>query len=146
MNFLTQASTFPAVVLPAFIVAAFFLAVLLRRRNGEPEWHYRDVVVAVSTMLALGCAALSVSFIPRNIPEPQEASAAPTIEVEMLISSGAGVDFYLNDWQHPPERVPVVADERHVYRFTKVPHDISLWCGSSHRRAGCTDLVLIASP
>jgi len=50
------------------------------------QWFFAALALPA---LALGCAALSVSLMPRNTPEPQETSAAPSIEVDMLISGGA---------------------------------------------------------
>ena len=48
------------------------------------------------------------------------------IEVDMMISRGNGVDLFLNDWQHPAERVEAVPGQRHIYRFGKVPREITL--------------------
>ena len=44
----------------------------------------------------------------------------------MLVSRGDRVELWFNDWQHPPEQLPVVAGERHTYRFTQIPRDIRL--------------------
>ena len=117
--------TFPAVILPAFIVVALFLAVVLRNRSAASPWRYRDILTALFTVLAIACAML----LARGIPGPQrqaDTSSEPTIEVDMLVSRGGLVELWTNDWQHPSEKLPAVAGERHVYRFTNIPREISL--------------------
>jgi hypothetical protein len=124
---LTQAFTFPAIILPAFIGAALLLAMLFGRRGPESAWGYRDVLLRFGPALAIICVALAVFLIPRNLPDPKaEAQFAPGCEVDMLVSRGNLVELWFNDWQHPSEQLPVVPGERHIYRFTKIPHNITL--------------------
>src|SRR5579871_1038814 len=113
-------ATFPALVLPAFIAAAFLLAMV--------SWRVRPPALSFALVLLLTCAAGGILLFRRHMPAaPQEAAGADAcIEVDMLVSRGNTVDLFLNDWQHPPERVPVVPGQRHVYRFSKVPPNISL--------------------
>ena len=107
--------TFPGVILPAFVGLALLLAVL----RPNLSWRYRDILVVVCVVLAAYCA----------LPRPRGEAAAksePAIEVDMLVSGGNMVELWVNDWQHPSEQLPVMAGERHVYRFKKVPGDITL--------------------
>jgi len=123
---LTKALTFPTVIPLAYIGVAILLAVLLRGRNAESRWRYRDVAVALCMILALSCIGLALSLKPAHTSAAEKTSE-PCIEVDMLVSRGNFVDVYLNDWQKSqPERAPVVAGKRHVYRFTRLPRDISL--------------------
>src|ERR1019366_5818255 len=76
-------------------------------------------LVVVCVVLAAYCA----------LPRPRGEAAAksePAIEVDMLVSGGNMVELWVNDWQHPSEQLPVMAGERHVYRFKKVPGNITL--------------------
>ena len=125
MTLFSQALTYPAFILPVFAGAALFFALLLRHRNLEKPWRYRDLAEIVCLVLAIGCVALAVFFLPPQ-GRPQAAVAAPVIEVDMQVSRGNKVDLYLNDWQHPPESLPVVAGQRHIYRFTQITSDITL--------------------
>jgi hypothetical protein len=124
---LTQAFTFPAILLPAYIGAAFLLAFLLRKHGPESSWHYRGIVLVAGSVLAILCVALAVSSTP-HLPGPQSGAAntTPSFEADMLVSRGSRVELWFNDWQHPPEGLPVVAGERHTYRFTQIPRDIRL--------------------
>jgi hypothetical protein len=128
LSLLTQALAFPAIILPAFIGAAVILAILFRHRHAETPWRYRDLVAAGCAALALGCAGLIISIVSRahNAHADTAAGSTPSFEADMLVSGGNGVDLWFNDWQHPAERVPVVAGERHVYRFSTLPRDINL--------------------
>jgi hypothetical protein len=117
--------TFPGMILPAFAVVALLLAVLLRRRSPESPWRYRDILVGFCVVLAVCCALL----VARGTPPPREEAATrsePGIEVDMLVSRGNMVELWVNDWQHPSERLPVIAGERHVYQFKQVPREITL--------------------
>jgi hypothetical protein len=93
-------------------------------RSPKASSHARNLGVA----LTVCGAGLAVFLAVVGIPEPQgEGSAvANSIEADMLVSRGNAVELYLNDWEHPPERVPVVAGQRHIYRFTNLPRDITL--------------------
>jgi hypothetical protein len=117
--------TFPAVILPAFICAALLLAILLHRRRAEIPWRYRDILAAFSGVLVVFCAMLAMEGIPRPQAQPADKAEA-SIEVDMLAASGRVVELWLNDWQHPSEQVPIVAGQRHVYRFRNVPREITL--------------------
>ena len=127
MNVLTQAVSFPAILLPAFIGTALLLAVLLRKRGPDTPWRYGEIVRAGCTVLALGCVGLAV-WLPRHTPDPkpQAEVAAPCIEADMMVTRGNGVELWVNDWQHPAERLPVIAGQRHVYQFLRVPRHITL--------------------
>ena len=117
--------TFPGVILPAFAMVALLLAVLLRHRSPDSPWRYRDILVAFCVVLAVGCVLL----VARGVPPLQKEAAAssePGIEVDMLVSRGNMVELWVNDWQHPSEQLPVIAGERHVYQFKKVPREITL--------------------
>lgn len=73
------------------------------------------------------CAGLAVFFGIRAASNPDDAESGYSIEADMLLSNGNMVELYLNDWTtHPPERLPVLAGERHVYRFTRIRRDIRL--------------------
>jgi hypothetical protein len=125
LNFLEQATTFPGVILPVFIVAVLVLAVVLRKYRPEKRWRYRDLVTA-------GCLIASAVFIvlaisAEAVRQPQApAQAPPSIEVDMVVSDGNVVELWLNDWAHPSEKLTLVPHERHVYRFNNVPANISL--------------------
>jgi hypothetical protein len=125
---LTQALTFPAIILPAFIGAALLLAVLFGKRGPETEWRYRDILLRFGPALAILFTALAIFLLPRDLPDPKVEAArfAPSCEVDMLVSRGNVVELWFNDWQHPSEQLPVVPGERHIYRFTIVPRNITL--------------------
>ena len=124
---MTQAFTFPAIILPAFIVAALFLAVRLARRGDGSPWRYRDFLLSFGVLLAMTFGVVAFLVLPeRPNSKEQAARLAPVFEADMLVSRGNLVELWFNDWDHPSERVPVVPGERHVYRFTRVPRNISL--------------------
>ena len=53
----------------------------------------------------------------------QLVHSQPGIEVDMQISRGTFVELFLNDLD--PYRQPAAAGERHVYRFEKLPYNIT---------------------
>lgn len=91
-------------------------------------WRYRDFLLSYGILAAIGFAGLAFLVVPRNLPDTKEVASrkAPVLEADMLVSRGDVVELWFNDWEHPSEKVPVVAGERHVYRFTNVPRKISL--------------------
>jgi hypothetical protein len=97
-------------------------------RQLDGHWTGRNKIAALCFALAVCCTGLAVFPAVRDTPNTQveTAGSAASIEVDMLVSHGNMVDLYLNDWQHPPERVPVVSGERHLYRFTHISRDIKL--------------------
>ena len=73
------------------------------------------------------CVGLAVLFAVRIAANPDTVESGYSIEADMFLSHGHTVELYLNDWTtQPPERLPVMAGERHVYRFTHVRRDIRL--------------------
>jgi hypothetical protein len=88
----------------------------------------RDTVAEVCATVAFCCLVLAVLLAVHDAFHLLDEAARflPSVEADMLVSRGNMVDLYLNDWDHPPERVPVAAGERHVYRFTHISRDIHL--------------------
>ena len=83
---------------------------------------YRGILaVFCAVMAAYGAWLAALRF---GAPDPQKE--ANSIEVDMLVSRGNIVELWVNDWQHPPEDLPVVAGERHIYQFKKVPREVTL--------------------
>lgn len=49
-----------------------------------------------------------------------------SLEADLWVSGGNAVEVWFNDWEHPSERVPVLAGQRHIYQFGRVPRNIHL--------------------
>jgi len=104
------------------LVVAYVAAGSRSRLNRELPARCRSIVMspwgAFVAVLLIGAGTVYV----------QQAATDTdiNIEVDMMVSRGYGVDLYLNDWQHPPERVPLIPGQRNVYRFVNVPREIGL--------------------
>jgi hypothetical protein len=117
VSFLPQTFVFPGFVLPLFVIAALLMAVLVRL-----EGRARLALLALTAVAGVGFAGSRIAAMrPAETP-----SVPPAIEVDMRVSRGTIVDLFVNDWQHPPERLPVAPGVRQVYRFSNVPRDIRL--------------------
>jgi hypothetical protein len=115
LDLLTQALSFPAIVLPAFVATALLLSVV----------RFRNTLAAASAALALACCALAMMQL-RDPPQSPAPASSASIEADMLVTRGNSVELWVNDWQHPSERVSLVPRERHVYKFNSVPQNITL--------------------
>ena len=92
------------------------------KRQAGKSARYRVILgVFCGVMAAYGAWLAALRF---GAPDPQKETNS--IEVDMLVSRGNIVELWVNDWQHPPEDLPVVVGERHVYQFKKVPREVTL--------------------
>jgi len=105
---------FSGVGLPAFIAVALLFAIWPRLRGRAG--------LAALAMVCVGAAG----WMLLQHRTPPTTSGAPSIEVDLRVSRGEMMELWVNDWQHPPERVHVMAGTRHVYRFTNVPRTVTL--------------------
>ena len=113
---------FPAILLPCFIALALLLAILLRKGCPDLPRRYRDMLTAswcvflVAVLAAAGIYSLRQQIIRTEV----------SIEADMLINRGTLVELFLNDLQLDPYRQLAVPGQRHVYRYEKLPHEITL--------------------
>ena len=84
--------------------------------------RYREMLLGPWGMLAIALMVAGVVVMLQG----QAAGTDIGLEADMLITRGNTVELWFNDWQHPSEQLRVVAGERHIYRFDKIPREIHL--------------------
>jgi hypothetical protein len=125
-----QELAYPAIILPIFIVLALLLAILLRRPSEDrPGGRSAGQGTRPTNILAAPwCPWLVAVLMAGAILYAQRAGAgvAVTLDADMTVGRGNLVELFLNDLQLQPYRLPIVAGQRHVYRFENLPHKITL--------------------
>lgn len=106
---------FPVYVAVVMIAVA---AVLLRRHIQE---HYERILTAAWFAALATAAGAGTVYL-----QQKGADMTTAIEVDMLASRGNFVEVYLNGNGREPKRLPLVLNERHIYRFEDLPTSITL--------------------
>ena len=84
--------------------------------------RYRDILLSPWATALVALLAAGGGVLLQN----QMARTGTALEVDMMVSHGKIVELWLNDWQHPSEKLPVIEGRRHVYRFLRLPGEINL--------------------
>jgi hypothetical protein len=87
-----------------------------------PDLNYFPI--SRSTTAVCVVLALFLSACGKTQEDAYRSDAS--LEADMLVSGGNTVEVWINDWQHPSERLPVVAGQRQTYQFGRIPRDIHM--------------------
>jgi hypothetical protein len=113
-----------ALLLPAFVilVAIAFAARILK------SWHAGQVVALARPrfrgrwfLTSLGVAAFAMTTYLGDLAN----GSSVNLEADMRVSSGQFIEVRANDPNLPPLRVPIVPNERRIYRFEDIPANLT---------------------
>jgi hypothetical protein len=122
LSLVAQELAFPGIIFPCFVALAILMAILFRKGFPDLPPRYRDSLMSWwSLVLAVLVAAGGIYYLRERVVNTQIS-----IEVDMEVGRGNLVELYLNDLRLDPYRTQVLEGRRHVYRFDKLPHEITL--------------------
>jgi hypothetical protein len=101
---------------------ALLLAILLRKGCPDLPRRYRDILLSRwSILLTVLLSAAAVYYVKHTI-----ATSDVSVEVDMTVSRGTLVELFVNDLSLPAYRQQAYLGQRHLYRFEKLPHFLTL--------------------